>query len=165
MLLITGALLFFKVIRQISRSHGTKIIVLTQIWHFWTVTPVWIHWWLWNDAQSLKQHRGGSLFIFSCDQAALWMVFSFRLKKDGLIERVKSLTKNLLWKHYTIDSLNSSLKKCQRNITTKTQDFTRTSQKNNDQHSRNFGTSYLLLITPAGNLRMFLPIIGPLFWL
>ena len=74
-----------------------------QLWHFRTVTPVWIHWWLWNDAQSLKQHRRGSLFIFSCDQAALWMVFSLRLKKDGLIERVKSLTKNLLWKHYTID--------------------------------------------------------------
>ena len=30
---------------------------LTQIWPFWTVTPVWIHWWLWNIAQSLKQQR------------------------------------------------------------------------------------------------------------
>ena len=49
-----GALFFFKVIRQISRSHGTKKLpILTRIGHFWTVTPVWIHWWLWNDAQSL----------------------------------------------------------------------------------------------------------------
>ena len=30
---------------------------LTQIWPFWTVTPVWIHRWLWNLAQSLKQQR------------------------------------------------------------------------------------------------------------
>ena len=32
-------------------------------------------------------------------------------KKDGLIERVKSLTKKLLRKHYTINGLKSSLKK------------------------------------------------------
>ena len=31
------------------------------------------------------------------------------------------------------------------------QGFTGTSQKNNDQHSRNFGPSPLLLVTPAGN--------------
>ena len=106
-----GALLFFKVIRQISRSKGTKkllnltqigafpdcnsslnsvmalkwctklnvvlkrcpivfhghlsnfrvtghkkLLILTQIGRFRTVTPVWIHWWLWNDTQCLKQH-------------------------------------------------------------------------------------------------------------
>ena len=28
--------------------------ISTQFGHFWTVTPVWIHRWLWNDAQSLK---------------------------------------------------------------------------------------------------------------
>ena len=43
----------FKVIRQISRSHGTKESQnLTQIRRFRTVTPVWIHRWIWNDAQS-----------------------------------------------------------------------------------------------------------------
>ena len=47
-----GALLFFKVIRQISRSHGSTN--LTQIGRFRTVTPVWIHQWLRNEAQSLK---------------------------------------------------------------------------------------------------------------
>ena len=31
---------------------------------FWTATLVWIQWWLWNDAQSLKQHRGGALLFF-----------------------------------------------------------------------------------------------------
>ena len=50
-LLRRGALSFLKVIRQISRSHGSN---LTQIGRFWTVTPVWIHKWLRNDAQSLK---------------------------------------------------------------------------------------------------------------
>ena len=50
-----GALLFFNVIRQISRSHGTKkSSILTQIGHFRTVTPVWINRLLRNDAQSLK---------------------------------------------------------------------------------------------------------------
>ena len=107
MLLRRGALLFFNVIRQISRSHDSKncriwpklcvsgllrlfeftngyemmhktwssieevpycfsrssvkfqghtalkITNLTQIWRFRTVTPVWIHWWIWNNAQSL----------------------------------------------------------------------------------------------------------------
>ena len=102
-----GALLIFKVIRQISRSHGTKnadfdlnwafryrnsslnspmalkwrtklnvvskrcfIVfqchssnfkvtgqkkspILTRIERFWTVTKVWLHRWIWNDAQSL----------------------------------------------------------------------------------------------------------------
>ena len=81
MLLRRGALLFFKVIRQISRSHGSKLFIasivkayliqlsylnsfelgiiyirsnLTQIGRFRTVTPVGIHQWLRNDAQSLK---------------------------------------------------------------------------------------------------------------
>ena len=36
-----------------------------QIGHFRTATLVWIHWWLWNDAQSLKQHRRGALLFFN----------------------------------------------------------------------------------------------------
>ena len=55
MLLRRGALLFFKVIRQISRSHDSKNCrILTQVGRFRTVTQVWIHQWLRNDAQSLK---------------------------------------------------------------------------------------------------------------
>ena len=55
MLLRRGALLFFKVIRQISRSHGSNNRRnMSQIGRFRTVTPVWIHQWLWNAAQSLK---------------------------------------------------------------------------------------------------------------
>ena len=44
---------------------GGKISpILTQIGRFRTVTPVWIQRWLWNDAQSLKQHRRGALLFF-----------------------------------------------------------------------------------------------------
>ena len=47
-------LLFFKVIRQISRSQGTKNRrFYTRIGRFQTVTPVRIHIWLQNDAQTL----------------------------------------------------------------------------------------------------------------
>ena len=50
-----GALLFLKVTRHISRSYGTKkSSILTKIECVWTVTQVWIHWWLRNDAQSLN---------------------------------------------------------------------------------------------------------------
>ena len=49
-----GALLFFNVICQISRSRRTKKLpILNWIVCFRTVTPVWIHPWLWNDTQSL----------------------------------------------------------------------------------------------------------------
>ena len=55
MLLRRGALLFFKVIHQISRSHGSKN---RRIWPklgvSWLLTQVWIHQWLRNGAQSLK---------------------------------------------------------------------------------------------------------------
>ena len=65
MLLRRGALLFFKVIRQISRSHGTKKSpILTRIERCRTVTSVYIRRLLWNDAQSLKHHRGGALLFF-----------------------------------------------------------------------------------------------------
>ena len=41
-----------------------KWSILTQSGRFRTVTPVSIYQWLWNDAQSLKQHRSGALLIF-----------------------------------------------------------------------------------------------------
>ena len=65
MLLRRVVLLFFKVIRQISRSHGSKKSSnLTQIGRFRTVTHAWIHQWLRNDAQSLKCNRRGALLFF-----------------------------------------------------------------------------------------------------
>ena len=55
MMLRRGALLFFKVIRQISRSHGSKkCSIWPRLGISGLLTPVWIHQWLRNDAQSLK---------------------------------------------------------------------------------------------------------------
>ena len=59
------ALLFFKVIHQISRSGGQKKSpILTRIERFRIVIPVSIHWWLWNDAQSLTLYRRRVLLVF-----------------------------------------------------------------------------------------------------
>ena len=41
-----------------------KSLILTQIGCCRTVTPVRDHWWLWNYAQILKQHRRGALLFF-----------------------------------------------------------------------------------------------------
>ena len=49
---------------QRRRSKAKVTEVKTQLSRFWTVTPVWIHGWLWNDAQSLKQHRRCALLFF-----------------------------------------------------------------------------------------------------
>ena len=38
--------------------------VKTLFSRFQTVTTAWIHWWLWNDMQSLKQHRRDTLLFF-----------------------------------------------------------------------------------------------------
>ena len=46
--LVQGHLPNFKV-RRLKKSSN-----LTQIGRFQTLTPVWIHQWLWNDAQSLE---------------------------------------------------------------------------------------------------------------
>ena len=60
---------------QCQRSKVKVTEVTTQLYRFRTVTSVWIHIWWWNDAYSLIMLRRGALF-FSCDQAALQMVFS-----------------------------------------------------------------------------------------
>ena len=49
---------------QGQRSKVKVTEVKTQLSRFRTVTPVWIHGWLWNDAQSLKKHRRGALLFF-----------------------------------------------------------------------------------------------------
>ena len=57
LILFQGHLSNFKVTRL------KKIANFYQNWAFRTVTPVWIYWWLWNDAQSLKQHKRGALWF------------------------------------------------------------------------------------------------------
>ena len=44
-------------------TQDKKSQILTWIERFRTVTLVWIHRWLWNDAWSLKQHRRDALLI------------------------------------------------------------------------------------------------------
>ena len=74
-----GALLFFKVICQISRSHGPKTLtILTRIESFRTVNPVWIHRRLWIDVQSLRGHGRGILSFF---EVILQISRSHRQKK------------------------------------------------------------------------------------
>ena len=41
------------------QSHTAEKIVNFEF--FQTVTPVWIHWWIWNDAQSLMWYSRGVL--------------------------------------------------------------------------------------------------------
>ena len=41
-----------------------KLRISTRIERFRTVTPVWIHPWVWNDAQSWKEHRRGALWFW-----------------------------------------------------------------------------------------------------
>ena len=51
---------------MISRSHRTKkSSILTRIGRFQAVIPVWIHRWIWNDAQScFVYYRRGALLFF-----------------------------------------------------------------------------------------------------
>ena len=44
-------------------TRDKKLPILTWIERLWTVTPVWIHQWIWNDAQSLTYYRKGALFF------------------------------------------------------------------------------------------------------
>ena len=73
-----GALLFFKIIHQISRSHGSNN---RQFWPklgvSGTITLVSIHQWLWNEAQNLKQDRKGALlFLATTKQLYEWYFLS-----------------------------------------------------------------------------------------
>ena len=49
---------------QGQRSKVKVTEVTTQLNSFWTVTPVWIHIWWWNDAYSLMLLRTGALLFF-----------------------------------------------------------------------------------------------------
>ena len=46
------------------QGHMDISPISTQIERFWTVNPVWIHQWIWNDAQSLTWYRRSALLFF-----------------------------------------------------------------------------------------------------
>ena len=63
-----------------SRSKVKVTEVNTQLSRFRTVTPVWIHIWWWNDAQSLMLLRRGALsFLAATKQLYKWYFPSVRL--------------------------------------------------------------------------------------
>ena len=45
-------------------TQDRKSQIFTQIEHFWTITAVWIHQWVWNGAQRLAWYRRGALLFF-----------------------------------------------------------------------------------------------------
>ena len=53
-------------------TQDQKSPILTVLGHLRTVTPVWIDWWLRNDARSLKQHRRGALLFLKVLCQILW---------------------------------------------------------------------------------------------
>ena len=52
------------------RSTVKVTEVNTQLSHFWIETPVWIHIWWWNDAQSLMLLKRGALLFFK----VIWQI-------------------------------------------------------------------------------------------
>ena len=57
---------------------------LTQIGRFRIVTPVWIHWWIWNDTQSLMWYRRHALLFpgssikfrgHTVEKSTIWIQF------------------------------------------------------------------------------------------
>ena len=62
---------------QGQRSKVKVTEVTTQLYHFRTVTPVWIHVWWWNDAYSLIMlRRGALLFLAATKQLYEWYFLS-----------------------------------------------------------------------------------------
>ena len=56
-----------------------KSSITTQIGRFWTVTPVWIPWWIWNDTHSLMLYRRHALsFLAATKQLYKWYFPSVR---------------------------------------------------------------------------------------
>ena len=70
---------------------GQKLPILTRIDCFRTGTPVWIHWWLGNDAQSLMWQRGGALLFLS--RSSIKIFRSHGLKNRRLESNLSKITR------------------------------------------------------------------------
>ena len=101
---------------EVAHLHQTCILVYSMlVLNIWVIIPPFHRRW-----------NGGILDSPRCLSVSLsvrkpaYGVFTSQViryarigsKKDDLLGRVKSLTKKLVWKHYTINGLKSSLKKC-----------------------------------------------------
>ena len=81
-----------------------KSSILTQIGHFRTVTPVWIHQWLRNDAQSLKYHRRGALLFFKLEEVPYGFSWSYVKLQGHMGKKFVDFDLN-----YALPNCNSSL--------------------------------------------------------
>ena len=55
-----------------GQGQRSKVKVMTSFSRFRTVTPVWIHIWRWNHAQSLMLLRRGALSFFNVIRQISW---------------------------------------------------------------------------------------------
>ena len=98
-------------------GHTAKriIIFFTQIGCFQTVTPVWIHRWLWNDAQSLMWHRRCALLFF---KGIHQISRSQGAKKSPILTQIgRFRTVTPVWIHWSMDlkwctKLEAAYKRC-----------------------------------------------------
>ena len=89
-----------KVRGQRSRSQKSKQI-LPQFGLFRSVTPVWIHRWLPNDAQSLQWHRRGVICQISRSHELKWTI---------LIQIEHFWTVTTVWIHWWLRNNAQTLK-------------------------------------------------------
>ena len=93
---------------QGQRSKVKVTEVKTQLSRFRTVTPVWIHIWWWNDAQSLMLLRRGALFFFQGHPSNFNVT---QLKKSSILTEIGCLwTVTPAWIHQWLRNDAQSLK-------------------------------------------------------
>ena len=92
-----GAYCFSRPSVKFQGHTGQKTSILTQIGRYRTVTLVWIHWWLRNDAQSLKQHTRGALLFFKIIRQISRSHRTTKLPIKTRIERFRTVTP--VWSH------------------------------------------------------------------
>ena len=117
-------------------------------------------WIFYGEKSCCKQHHAILLDFFSCDQAALQMVFSVcpsdSVRKLICLKGLRALPKNyygnttpsMAWSHHWRNvwrNIAGSRPNWAQDFTRTSQKNSRSSQKNYYQHSRNFGTSYFCL--------------------
>ena len=89
---------------KVTWEKQSSILTCTEC--FRTVTPVWMHWWIWNDAHSLMWYRRGvPLFFVVIHKISRSHVLKNRQFESNLskitrpVEAIKSLRFALLWFH------------------------------------------------------------------
>ena len=74
-------------------TQDKKLPILTQIKSFRTVTPVWIHWWFWNDAWSSIEE----VPYYTPAQQSCWGVYWFHLVRPSVHPASLVRSISLVW--------------------------------------------------------------------